>query len=98
MIDEEKRLKNRSLVRWDFEVEANNLRALELLPSINKIMGVPIELVTSKEANKKDQCEECAYKRAVQEILNILELCKIVKKEDEKNTENRSRGYEIKVG
>jgi sulfopyruvate decarboxylase TPP-binding subunit len=96
MIDEEKRLKNKSLVRWDFEVEANNLRALELLPSINKIMNVPIELVTSKESNKKDQCEECAYKRAVQEILNILELCKIVKK-GEKDAESKPKGYEIKV-
>lgn len=96
MSEEEKRLRNRNIVRWDYEVEANDLRALGLLPTMNKIMGIPFEAIMSKDFTKKDQCKDCTYKRAITEILNVLALCKLVKKVEE-NEENETKGYRIKV-
>lgn len=96
MNEEEKRLRNRKIISWDYEVKANDLRALELLPTVNKIIGIPFEAIINKDAVKKDQCEDCTFKRAITEILNVLALCKLVKKVEE-NEENGTKGYRIKV-
>jgi len=100
MIDD-KRLKKKDFVHWDFEVETNDPRSLDLLPTIAKVMDVPLQTVSVKEQTKgKDNCEECKYRQAIAEILNILEVCKLVKKAEEtegQKSEHKAEGYNIKV-
>lgn len=98
MIDDEKRLRKRNIVNWDFFVEANNPRALPLIPTIMKAMDVPMVSTVGKGQSKdRDECKECKYKQAVEEILNILAVCKIVKKSEERESDKENRGHKIEV-
>ncbi|MGB9659188.1 MAG: hypothetical protein ACPLY9_01500 [Nitrososphaerales archaeon] len=99
MIDDEKRLRKRDIVNWDFFVEANDPRAFQLLPTMAKVMDVPIQFTVKEESSKeKDECKDCKFKQAVQEILNVLAAHNLVKKsENEKPEQSEGKSYRIKV-
>ena len=97
MINDEKRLRNRNFVNWDFVAEANDPKAFDLMSTVERMLNEPMQFTpTSNKANQKNECAECKYKRAVEEVLNVLSLCNIVKKTEPEKPQ-AEKGYKIKV-
>lgn len=83
MIGNEKRLRKKSFLRWDFIIDADDPRAFGLTSMMLKGMNPPMEVLANQSRNK-DKCPECFYKRAILQILRTHGISVLSELGDEK--------------
>jgi len=101
MIGEENRVHKRNVLSWDIRVRTNNPESLELLKKIEELITPNFKLNhETLTSNHRIECEDCRFKRATEEILNILSIHKFIEKTSKNRVnkrENSSKRYKIEV-
>lgn len=94
MIDDDRRVRKREVFNWDFALMGNNPKIKWWVEELES--PLPIFEMNEQETRHDKNCEDCKFKRTVEEILNIMAIHDFVRKKFEKESDS-GKGYRIEV-
>ncbi|RLI74960.1 hypothetical protein DRP04_13990 [Archaeoglobales archaeon] len=98
MIDDNRRIKKREVFAWDYGLRIGNNPKIKWWFDELEPPNPLFEINKQDELKYDKNCEDCKFKRTVEEILNILALHRLVRKKSSESDDNTpKKGYRIEV-